>query len=138
MERVLGVPSEHLKIATLMPIYPIEAGFGIHRELASPPFFFRTNDDLARDELERLVGIGPSTVEAWLHANNVRAVLTGYDTRLELGFRAYATTRNMACFRLDLRVRTEPTAATCISTVLSRDCRMSADSPRAGGAPASS
>jgi hypothetical protein len=86
-----------------MPIYPIEAGFGIHPELASAPFFFRTNDDLPPDDLERLVGIGPSTVEGWLHEKNVQAVLTGYDPDLEEGFRSYASIRKMACFRLDLR-----------------------------------
>jgi hypothetical protein len=103
IEQVLGPPSEHLRIATLMPIYPIEAGFGIHPELASVPFFFRTNDDILDDDLERLIGLGPSTVEDWLHENGVRAVLTGYDPWLEEGFRSYAATRKMACFRLDLR-----------------------------------
>jgi hypothetical protein len=103
MEQVLGPATEHFRIATLMPIYPIEAGFGIHPELASAPFFFRANDDLSPDQLERLVGIGPSTVEAWLGENNVQALLTGYDQNLETGFRAYAATRGMSCFRLDLR-----------------------------------
>jgi hypothetical protein len=103
MELVLGPAKEDLRIATLMPIYAIESGFGIYPELAGVPFFFRTNDELPLEDLDRLVGVGPATLEAWLHENDVRAILAGYDPDLETGFRAYASDRGMTCFRIDLR-----------------------------------
>lgn len=98
----LGQPDKSLKIATLMPSYPIEAGFGVYDELAGSPFFYRVNDRLSERQLRQLRGLSPSTSAAWLASVRAEAVLVGYRADLEAGFIEYATSNGFKCYSVDL------------------------------------
>ncbi|WP_270933896.1 hypothetical protein [Falsiroseomonas oryzae] len=102
LQDVLGPPQPGLRIATVMNTYPIEAGFGIHRELAGAPFFYQTNDRIPPALVERLRGTSPELAPAWLERAQVRAVLVGYMPALDAPFRAHARRHGFLCFTVDL------------------------------------
>jgi hypothetical protein len=102
MHRVLGEQNRSLRIATLMPSYPLDAGYGIYAELSGPPFFYRANDHLSSEQRRQLRGISPTTSAAWLNSVRAEAVLVGYDPRLEVQFLEYAISKNFKCYRIDL------------------------------------
>ena len=98
----LGNADKSLKIATLMPSYPIEAGFGVYEELAGSPFFYRVNDRLSSRQLRQLRGLSPRSARAWLASVHAEAVLVGYRADLEAGFVEYATLNRFKCYSVDL------------------------------------
>ena len=100
---VLGPPDRNVCIATLMPFYPVEAGYNTFRELAGSPFFYRTNEIYEPSRLRELNGIAPAEVESWLARNEVQAVLVGFGANLDGAFRAYAEDRGFQAFEIDLR-----------------------------------
>jgi hypothetical protein len=101
---VLGSGSRTLKIATLMSEYPLDAGFGIYREFAGAPFFYRSNDDLPPERVTQLIGTAPRALGSWLSEHQVTAILVGYHERaLEKGFLEYARAGNFACFSVSLQ-----------------------------------
>lgn len=103
LQEVLGPPRRELRIATIMNAYPVSAGFGIHRELASAPFFYQTNDRLPPGQVVALAGTSPRLARDWLRREDVQAVLLGYDPLLEMPFLAHARESGFLCFRVDLR-----------------------------------
>lgn len=106
LNEILGPGSDQLKIATLMSIYPLEAGFDIYDELAGAPFFYRVNDMLPRERLRSLKGVAPAEVATWLADKGATAVLTGYgsgyDADLEGGFVRYGRDHGLIPFPVDL------------------------------------
>jgi hypothetical protein len=100
-------PSKELKIATLMSVYPLEAGFGIYDELAGAPFFYRVNDILPVARRRALKGVAPAEVPAWLTEMQATAVMTGYvsgyDFDLEEGFARFARESGLIPLPVDLR-----------------------------------
>ncbi len=103
LREVLGPPREGLRIATLMNIYPIGAGFGIHPELAGAPFFYQTNDRIPPGQVQSLGGTSPAGVAEWAARAGVQAVLLGYLPRLDAPLRDHARREGFLCFRVDLR-----------------------------------
>lgn len=106
LNEILGPGSRELKIATLMSIYPLEAGFGIYDELAGAPFFYRVNDMLPKERLRSLKGVAPDEVATWLADRGATAVLTGYtsgyDADLEAGFVRFARDHGLVPVPIDL------------------------------------
>jgi hypothetical protein len=107
LNQILGPGSPGLKIATLMSIYPLEAGFGIYDELAGAPFFYRVNDILPVERLRSLRGVAPAEIARWLAEMGATAVLTGYRSGyaadLEEGFVRFARERGLVPLPVDLR-----------------------------------
>jgi hypothetical protein len=78
------------KVATLLPIYPLEAGLPVYPEFATGQFAFRiapfTSAKLARNY--RMVAA--EGIEALFDADPPAAMLLGYDTELEAPMLRYA------------------------------------------------
>ena len=53
-------------IATLSPIRVIDSGLNVYPEFAAGPFFYRSGDALAVEEIERLNGVTPTTLANFL------------------------------------------------------------------------
>jgi hypothetical protein len=64
-------------ILTLSPIFALDAGLPIYRELSAGPFFFRTADHLSTATVESLHGVSPATLDALLQRRPPSAVLVG-------------------------------------------------------------
>jgi hypothetical protein len=64
-------------LLTLSPIFVLEAGLPIYRELSAGPFFFRTADRLPAATVGSLNGVSPATLNALLQRRPPAAVLVG-------------------------------------------------------------
>jgi hypothetical protein len=82
------------KVATLLPVYPLEAGLPVYLQLATGPFAYRSAD-FASEDLRRLFQTtSPSTVEALFKADPPAALLVGFDQRLEEPMIRFAEANN--------------------------------------------
>ncbi|MBN1593868.1 MAG: hypothetical protein JW941_11560 [Candidatus Coatesbacteria bacterium] len=86
----IGSPEGSDKIATLAPIYAIEAGIPIYRELETGPFFYRVWDLLTEDQRRGYVSASPKTLAAVLDREPPAAILVGFQAGLETPFIDYA------------------------------------------------
>ncbi|WP_265518360.1 hypothetical protein [Nitratireductor luteus] len=78
------------KVATLLPLYPLEGGLEVYPELATGPFAYRTAD-ITPPELARFYRMtSPTTVGQILDADPPAALLLGFDADLEASLLAYA------------------------------------------------
>jgi 4-amino-4-deoxy-L-arabinose transferase-like glycosyltransferase len=78
-------------VATLAPIYALEAGLSIYPELATGPFLYRVGDLLTETQRARHVATSPATVEALLARRPPSAILVGTEPEaLEAPFVRYA------------------------------------------------
>ncbi|WP_298569823.1 hypothetical protein [uncultured Aliiroseovarius sp.] len=80
------------KVATFLPIYPLEAGLSVYPEFATGQFAYRiapyTDPDLARF----YVMAGPDDIGALFDRDPPQAILIGYEPALEAPLRDYALT----------------------------------------------
>ncbi len=77
-------------IATLAPLYALEAGLPIYPELAAGPFLFRSGDLLSEAERKRMVTTSKNSLRRLLEARPPRAILVGYERGFEGPLIAYA------------------------------------------------
>ena len=84
------------KIATLSPVYVIEANLPIYPQLATGPFLFRVGDLLTPAQRQRFVGASPQTVHELLDADPPVAILVGFEGDLDASLRDYAKQHNYA------------------------------------------
>jgi len=78
------------RIATLSPVYPLEAGLAVYPEFATGPFGYRVMPMGAPDDTALFAVVGPDGVAALLDAEPPAAVLTGFAPDLEAPFVAWA------------------------------------------------
>ncbi len=87
------------KVATLSPIFVIDAGLPAYSELATGPFFYRTADLLPPETVRALKAVSPETLYSLLDADPPAAIFTGYQTisipanTQDSRFEAYARSR---------------------------------------------
>ncbi len=84
------------KVATLFPLYVVEAGLEIYRELATGPFLYRVGDLIPEDMRKRLVATSPSAVGELLDRDPPAAILVGFEGELDLPLLEYAQARGYA------------------------------------------
>lgn len=78
-------------VATLAPLYPIEAGLPIYPELAGGPFIYRVGDLLrASDAVHYRYLASPTSITSVLAATPPSAILLGMEGDLERPFAAFA------------------------------------------------
>jgi len=73
-------------VATLSPLYPLEADLPVYPALATGPFAYRVVPVAAPDILKYYVTVGPDQVAALLDRDPPAAILTGFDPELERPF----------------------------------------------------
>ncbi|MDK1374232.1 MULTISPECIES: hypothetical protein [unclassified Sinorhizobium] len=90
MREHLGTNAGRPRVATLSPIYAIDAGLEIYPQLASGPFFFRVGDYLSPEQRAAYNITSPSTVHVLFDAAPPDAILIGHEGELDEPLKAYA------------------------------------------------
>jgi hypothetical protein len=75
----LPEPSRRARLATLTPMFALEAGLPVYPELTTGPFFFRVGDLVPRETRDRFHMASAATVGALLDADPPGAILVGYE-----------------------------------------------------------
>jgi len=86
----IGALDSKDKVATLSPLYVIEAGLPIYKELASGPFLYRVGDLIPDDMRPAYVGTSMNTLSALFEIDPPKAILVGFERGLDLPFIRYA------------------------------------------------
>jgi hypothetical protein len=111
---------EHLetnrRIATLAPLFVVESGMSIYRELSTGPFLYRIGDLLTEGQRAEFIATSPGSIGALLDGDPPVAIVVGLEGNLDEPLVEYAKRRNyqsveVAGFDGDLyvnRTLTEP------------------------------
>jgi hypothetical protein len=107
LETQTSIAPHHTNVATLSPLYALEANLPIYEELATGAFLYRVGDLLTAEERLRYVGTSPDTIHALLDRDPPAAILVGYYTNhpleyLEQPLVEYARTRNYRAIVADV------------------------------------
>jgi hypothetical protein len=98
-ERIRGMVGQG-KVLTLSPAYALAAGLRIYPELATGPFDFRTAHLLTPEERRLRRVIGAQDLDAALAARPPAAVLSGFDSPLDLPLERWAHSHGYSPHRL--------------------------------------
>ncbi len=82
------------RIATLSPVYAIEANLPIYPELATGPFAYRVAELVPPDKLAKLNIISPERLPTLLSRNPPAGILVGYEGGLDDAFIDFARENN--------------------------------------------
>ena len=78
------------RVATLTPIYAIEAGLDVYPELASGPFYYRVGDYLTAEQRQAYGITSPLTIGRLLEKDPPQAVLVGQEGVLDVPLERFA------------------------------------------------
>ena len=92
-----GVQDE--KVATLMPVYPVEAGLPVYNEFATGQFAYRIMPYAGPDLRAQYRAVGPDQVAGFLAADPPGSLLLGFEPELEAPFLQFA--RDRGYLRID-------------------------------------
>ncbi|WBU62708.1 hypothetical protein [Paracoccus aerodenitrificans] len=90
-----GLPADG-RVATLSPIYPLEAGLEIYPELSAGLFGYRVTPYIGPELAGNYALISPDGLAGLLDTDPPVAVMTGFDPRLDDAFNQYAQSRGYA------------------------------------------
>lgn len=93
VSRQIVAAAQGRKVATLAPLYVLDAGGRVYPELAAGPFVYRVADRFEPDHRQYWRLVSPSTLAARLDADPPGAILVGTEGALDYAFRRYAATR---------------------------------------------
>ena len=82
------------KVATFLPIYPLEGGLDVYPELATGQFIYRSADMTREELLRHYVTTSPSRIEDLLVSDPPAAILVGFEPELEAPILSFAETNN--------------------------------------------
>ncbi|WP_340315985.1 hypothetical protein [Rhizorhabdus argentea] len=78
------------RIATLAPVYAIEAGLKVYPELASGPFYYRVGDYLTAEQRRAYHITSPTTIGELLGRDPPDAILIGQEGAMEIPLQRFA------------------------------------------------
>jgi hypothetical protein len=85
-----GVDTQR-KVATLSPLFAVEARLPIYPELATGPFLYRVGDLIPPEQRKRFVATSPRSVGALLAADPPGAIVVGVEGDLDDPLVEYAS-----------------------------------------------
>jgi len=91
------------RIATLSPLFVVEANLPIYEELSTGPFLYRIGDLLSLEDRKRFVGTSPKTIHDLFNKEEPLAVFVGYERGLDSALLDYALKNNYSA--VDVRGR---------------------------------
>lgn len=86
----LNLEGRRPRLATLSPIYAVDAGLDIYPQLASGPFYYRIGDYLTAEQRAAYNITSPSTIGELFDAAPPDAILVGHEGELDDPLEAYA------------------------------------------------
>ena len=78
------------KLATLAPLYAIEADIPIYPELATGPFLYRVGDLLDAEQREKFIAVSPETIAKFFDSDPPDAIFVGFEDTLDFSLEQYA------------------------------------------------
>lgn len=78
------------KIATLSPLFVVEANIPIYLELSTGPFLYRIGDLLTQEDRERFIGTSPNHIGELFEKEPPVAILVGFEGKLDQNLFEYA------------------------------------------------
>jgi hypothetical protein len=93
IRRILESKQLSGRVATLQPLWAIEAGLPIYEEFATGPFVFAVGDRLSSQQRERVVAISPNYLEERFEKEPPAAILTGFYGPRDILWEEMALTR---------------------------------------------
>jgi hypothetical protein len=82
------------KVATLSPLFAVEAGLPIYKELATGPFLYRVGDLIPEDKMALTPGTSPERLHDLFEKDPPGAIFVGFEDYLDLPFIEYAEKNN--------------------------------------------
>lgn len=89
------------KIATLSPLFAIEANLPLYSEFSTGPFLFRIGDLLSHEQQIRFIGTSESQLDKFLDEKPPSAIITGFAGDLDQSFVDYAVNNNYQLIEID-------------------------------------
>ena len=83
MRQAIPVEYHTRPVATLSPVYALEAGLNIYPELATGPFAYRIGDLLSSEDIQRFHTISPQYIGELLNQRPPSAILVGFEGELD-------------------------------------------------------
>lgn len=90
IRQAVGPLRDEEVVATLSPLYVMEAGLPILPELATGPFMFRVGDLIPAEKRRRYVATGASDIGRLFDKTKPKAILVGYEPDLDAPLIEYA------------------------------------------------
>jgi hypothetical protein len=99
IRNTIGTVKKGEKIATLSPLYAIEAGLEIYLEFASGPFQYRVGDFITAKQRKGYVSTSQKTLHTFFEQDPPKAIIVGHEGDLDQPFIAYAQKNNYCMIR---------------------------------------
>lgn len=97
--RAEGISPMQAKVATLSPIYALEAGVRIYPEFAAGPFLYRVADFIPSDDRRYFRTTSQAALASFLDRDPPAAIVTGEEGELDNGLINYAKNRGFSAPR---------------------------------------
>jgi hypothetical protein len=94
VRKYMGQTGGDGKVATLSPLYALEGGLPIYKELATGPFLYRVGDLIPEDKMALTPGTSPRRLHALFEKDPPWAIFVGFEDYLDLPFIEYAEKNN--------------------------------------------
>jgi len=94
IRKAIGRVNKNDKIATLSPLYAIEANLPIYKELSTGPFLYEVGDLLSKEKREAVNGTSPNTLHFLFQSDSPKAILVGFEKKKDLPLIMYAEKNN--------------------------------------------
>lgn len=91
IRQALGTINSDTRLATLSPLYALEAGIPIYPELATGPFLYRIGDLISEPQRQQLIATSPQTLPNLLTLHPPTGVFVGFGRNLDQPLIEYAT-----------------------------------------------
>jgi hypothetical protein len=109
----IGLLREGEKVATLSPLYVLEAGLPIYNELSTGVFLYRVGDFIPDDKKKLYVATSPGSLLSLFESDPPKAIFVGFERNLDDAFIQYAQANHYTRIQTDydegiLYVRKEP------------------------------
>ena len=85
----LGSQFSNGNIATLSPLYAVEAKLKIYPQFSTGPFVFRIGNQLTSKEIVRVKGVSPLTLDSLLKNERPSAIIVGQEPDIEAALKDY-------------------------------------------------
>lgn len=103
IRRYIGVIEKGDKVATLSPVYAIEADLPIYNELSTGSFLYRVGDLIPNNKRRTYVGTSQQSLHALFEIDPPKAIFVGFEGDLDLPFIVYAETHDFAKIKGDFK-----------------------------------
>ncbi len=84
------IGNRNARVATLSPLYVIEADLEIYRELATGQFLYQIGDLLTPEQRKKFCATSPKTIHELFKADPPTAILVGFEGPLDSSLKQYA------------------------------------------------